>query len=137
MKLMDELNHRLTSKSRMRSLFKDASVDDLGKVLKRLREIYEEKLQTKEELSIQRQKKMNDIALIQKEMADLGITLADLDINESVSVRRKIATRHTFEYQNAVGETIYWHGSSTGRVPKEFQDFLNKTQKKRMDCVVE
>ncbi len=137
MKLMDELNHRLASKSRMRSLFKDTSVEDLDKVLNRLREIYEEKLQAKAELDVQRQKKLKDIALIQKEMVDLGLTLADLDTCESVNTRRKTATRHTFEYQNAAGETVYWHGSSTGRVPKEFQAFLNRTQKKRMDCVVE
>lgn len=139
MKLLDELHHRLGSKSRIRSLFKDVSVQDLKKMLDRLKEVHQEKLQSRVKEDAKRQKKMTDIAAIQKEMADLGITLSDLDsINDSgkSSKRRRTVAKHTFQYKNAAGQTVLWEGSTTGRLPKDFQEYLEKTQKKRAECIM-
>lgn len=139
MKLLDELHHRLGSKSRIRSLFKDISVQDLEKMLDRLKEVHEEKLQSRVKEDAKRQKKMTDIAAIQKEMVELGITLSDLDnITEpgKSSKRRRAVAKHTFQYENTAGETILWEGSTTGRLPRDFQEYLEKTQKKRAECIV-
>lgn len=139
MKFLDELHHRLGSKSRIRSLFKDVSIKDLEKILDRLKEVHEEKLQLRLKEDAKRQKKMTDIAAIQKEMAELGITLSDLDtINESGknSKRRRTVAKHTFQYKNASGEKVLWEGSTTGRLPKDFQEYLEKNQKKRIECIV-
>ncbi|KEI69692.1 H-NS family nucleoid-associated regulatory protein [Endozoicomonas elysicola] len=139
MKLLDELHHRLGSKSRIRSLFKDVSVQDLEKMLDRLKEVHKEKLQSRVKEDAKRQKKMTDIAAIQKEMADLGITLSDLDsLNDSgkSSKRRRTVAKHTFQYENAAGQTVLWEGSTTGRLPKDFQEYLERTQKKRAECIM-
>ena len=139
MKLLDEIHHRLGSKSRIRSLFKDISVHELEKMLDRLKDVHKEKLQSRIKEDARRQKKMDDIAAIQKEMAELGVTLSDLDsIGDSGkgTKRRRVVTKHVFQYENAAGETVEWEGSTTGRLPKEFQEYLEKTKKKRAECIV-
>lgn len=140
MKLQDELYHRLGSKSRIRALFKDVAIQDLEKILDRLKELHQEKLQSRVKEDARRQKKMHDIATIQKEMAERGITLSDLDHinNDSVkaSKRRGGNIKYTFQYQNTAGQTVLWEGSSTGRLPKDFQEYLKKTQKKRAECII-
>ena len=139
MKLLDEIHHRLGSKSRIRSLFKDISVHELEKMLDRLRDVHQEKLQSRVKEDAKRQKKLDDIAAIHKEMAELGVTLSDLDgITDSgkSTKRRRMVTKHIFQYQDAAGETVQWEGSTTGRLPKEFQEYLEKTNKKRAECIV-
>ena len=139
MKLLDEIHHRLGSKSRIRSLFKDISVHELEKMLDRLRDVHQEKLQSRVKEDAKRQKKLDDIAAIQKEMAELGVTLSDLDgIDDSgkSTKRRRVVTKHIFQYEDAAGELVQWEGSTTGRLPKEFQEYLEKTKKKRAECIV-
>lgn len=139
MKLLDEIHHRLGSKSRIRSLFKDISVHELEKMLDRLRDVHQEKLQSRVKEDAKRQKKLDDIAAIQKEMAELGVTLSDLDgIDDSgkSTKRRRVVTKHIFQYEDAAGELVQWEGSTTGRLPKEFQEYLEKTNKKRAECIV-
>ncbi|WP_257266538.1 H-NS histone family protein [Endozoicomonas sp. ONNA2] len=139
MKLLDELHHRLGSKSRIRSLFKDVSIQDLEKILDRLKGVHKEKLQSRVKEDAKRQKKMKDIVAIQKEMVELGITLSDLDnISEpgKTGKRRRTVTRHIFQYENSAGQIVHWEGSTTGRLPKAFQEYLEKTQKKRAECII-
>ena len=139
MKLLDEIHHRLGSKSRIRSLFKDISVHELEKMLDRLRDVHQEKLQSRVKEDAKRQKKLDDIAAIQKEMAELGVTLSDLDgIDDSgkSTKRRRVVTKHIFQYEDAAGEMVQWEGSTTGRLPKDFQEYLEKTKKKRAECIV-
>ena len=142
MNIFDELHHRLSSKSRIRSLFKDASVPYLERVLTRLTEVYHEKLDARKEREQLRQQKLDDIKAIQKEMESLGLTLSDFDeLDEAGKVkigrRRRNVSKHTFEYETLSGDTIRWYGSTTGRLPKAFQDYLEKTGKKRTDCIVD
>ena len=139
MKLLDELHHRLGSKSRIRSLFKDVSIQELEKILDRLKGVHKEKLQSRVKEDAKRQKKMKDIVAIHKEMAELGITLSDLDnINDpgKTGKRRGTVAKHTFQYENPAGQTVHWEGSTTGRLPKDFQEYLEKTQKKRAECII-
>ncbi len=82
---------------------------------------------------------MKDIAAIQKEMAELGVTISDLDGVSNTgkgSKRRRTVAKHTFQYENAAGKAVQWEGSTTGRLPKDFQEYLEKTQKKRAECIV-
>ena len=142
MNIFDELHHRLSSKSRIRSLFKDASVPDLERVLARLNEVYQEKLDVRKVKEEQRQQKLNYIKTIQKEMEALGLTLSDFDeLDESGKVkvgrRRRNVSKHTFEYETLAGDSVKWYGSTTGRLPRGFQDYLEKTGKKRTDCIVD
>ena len=142
MNIFEELHHRLSSKSRIRSLFKDASVQDLERVLARLNEVYQEKLDVRKAREEQRQQKLSDIKTIQKEMEALGLTLSDFDeLDETGKVkggrRRRNVSKHTFEYETLSGDTVRWYGSTTGRLPKVFQDYLEKTGKKRTDCIVD
>jgi len=139
MKLLDEIHHRLGSKSRIRSLFKDVTVQELEKMLDRLKGVHQEKLQSRVKEDAKRQKKMKDIAAIQKEMAELGVTISDLDgIGDSGKgpKRRRAVTKHIFQYENAAGKSVQWEGSTTGRLPKDFQEYLEKTKKKRAECII-
>lgn len=142
MNIFDELHHRLSSKSRIRALFKDASVQDLERVLARLNEVHQEKLNAREAEEEHRQQKLSDIHVIQKKMAALGLTPSDFNaVDESGKVtdgrRRRNVSKHTFKYQTLSGDSVKWYGSTTGRLPKPFQDYLEKTGKKRTDCIVE
>ena len=140
MNLFDELHHRLSSKTRIRSLFKDASIEDLEKALQRLQEVYAERLHSKELEDKERQKKKDDIAIIQQKMSDLGITLSDLDTPSTQGTsgkRQKASEKRVFHYENAQGDSVVWEGSATGRLPKEFQSYLNKTGKKRAECIID
>ncbi len=140
MNIIDELQNRLSSKTRIRSLFKDTSAQELEKILARLKDIHAEKLKSREAEEEERQKKLDKIKAIQKEMESMGLTLSDFDaIEDGVKTgkKRRNVTRHTFEYETAAGDTIRWQGSTTGRLPSEFQDYLEKTGKKRIDCIVE
>lgn len=140
MNILDELNNRLSSKSRIRSLFKDVSVPELEKILGRLQDIYAEKLSFKEVEEEKRKKKMNDIAVIQQVMAERGLSLADFDAKDSGNKggrKRRKVSKYTFEYQTVAGDKVRWHGYTTGRAPKAFQDYLERSGKKRSDCVVD
>lgn len=139
MNTFDELHHRLSSKSRIRSLFKDASAQELERVLARLNDVYQEKLKVREKEEKKRQKKIDNIKAIQQEMASLGLTLSDFsDLDESSDGRRRRnVSKHTFEYLTVSGDSVKWYGSTTGRLPKDFQDYLERTGRKRADCIVE
>lgn len=146
MNIIDELHHRLSSKTRIRSLFKDVDVHDLEKILGRLNDVHAEKLLVRQVEEEQRQKKHDKIKAIQKEMASLGLKLSDLDDLEeagkngkagSVGKKRRNVSKHTFEYETASGDSIKWFGSTTGRLPKGFQDYLERTGKKRIDCIAD
>ncbi len=140
MNIFDELHHRLGSKTRIRSLFKDASVSELEKIIARIKDVQKEKLKSKKEADELRQLKMNSIQEIKKELEARGLTLSDLDEPEeagSDSKRRRNVSKHTFEYQTVSGDTVKWHGSTTGRLPKDFQDYLDRTGKKRAECIAD
>ncbi|OED40548.1 hypothetical protein ACH42_16200 [Endozoicomonas sp. (ex Bugula neritina AB1)] len=149
MNIIDELHHRLSSKTRIRSLFKDANVRDLEKILSRLNDVYAEKLEVRVAEEEQRQKKVDKIKAIQKEMASLGLTLSDFDALDETGKgsrvgkgavdgrKRRNVSKHTFEYKTVSGDAIKWYGSTTGRLPKGFQDYLEKTGKKRTDCIAD
>ena len=141
MNIADELHHRLNSKTRIRALFKDVSTHELEKILNRLNAVHAEKLQARQAADEKRQKKLDKIKTIQKEMETLGLTLSDFGSIESAGSKdgrkRRNVSKHTFQYETSAGEPVQWFGSTTGRLPKEFQVYLEKSGKKRIDCIVE
>lgn len=50
MNIFDELLHRLGSKTRIRSLFKDVGMDEMERIINRLNEVLEEKIRKKKPL---------------------------------------------------------------------------------------
>lgn len=138
MNIFDEVLHRLSSKTRIRHLFKDAHVEDLERILSRMKTVLEEKQENREKEEQQRQVKLQSIEAIKQIMADRGVSMGDLGFTEEVSSkRRRNIQKYTFQYEKENGDQAQWQGATTGRLPKDFQEYLERTGKKRMDCVIE
>ena len=140
MNTLYELHQRLSSKTRIRALFKDVSVQDLEKILGRLRGIHGEKLKARSARDERRLKKLDKIKAIQKEMVSLGLTMSDLDEldeDKPAGKKHRNVTKHTFEFESPTGDRVRWYGATTGRLPLDFQGYLEKKEKKRIDCIVD
>ncbi|WP_062264568.1 H-NS family nucleoid-associated regulatory protein [Endozoicomonas arenosclerae] len=140
MNIFDELLHRLGSKTRIRSLFKDIAMDEMERIIHRLNEVLEEKNQEKEAEELKRKEKLQSVEEIKKVMESKGLSMSDLNLLQEMGKegkRKRNVSKHNFEYQTASGDTVRWYGSTTGRLPKDFQDYLDRTGKKRIDCIVD
>jgi DNA-binding protein H-NS len=137
MNIFDEIYSRLSSKARIRSLFKDVHVEDLEKLIKRLVDISNEKKEMKKKHEEQKLLKQNNIEVIKKIMEEKGVSLNDLGMLDfkDISKKRKKLQKYTFEYETFSGAKTKWTGATTGRLPRDFQDYLDRTGKKRLDCV--
>ncbi|MDD7805883.1 MAG: H-NS family nucleoid-associated regulatory protein [Endozoicomonas sp. (ex Botrylloides leachii)] len=139
MNIFEEVISRLNSKANIRSLFNDVHTDDMKKMINRLNSVLDEKIKTKDLEIEKRKKKKEMINKIQKTMKENGLSLDDFYDEDSdlQSISRKHSKKkYSFEYVTPVGDTVYWYGAAVGRVPKPFQHYLDKTGKKRMDCIV-
>ena len=140
MNIFDEVQHRLSSKTRIRALFRDVHLEDMERIISRLRDVLVEKKETNRLKEEELKHKKETIAEVHKILASKGLSLSDLEkLTESKQKQRKRRNVHkfTFEYQTPKGEPVRWYGSTTGRLPKDFQSYLEETGKKRLDCVVE
>ncbi|WP_067517365.1 H-NS family histone-like protein [Endozoicomonas ascidiicola] len=142
MNIFDEVLHRLSSKTRMRALFKDVHAEDLERVISRLNDVLTEKQEVRIKEEEKRQKKQESVEAIKQIMADRGVSmndlgLGDLDLSDDAPKRRKRnIQKYTFEYQTEAGESVKWDGATTGRLPSDFQAYLERTGKKRLDCAL-
>ena len=141
MNIFEEVLHRLSSKTRIRALFKDVHVEDLERIVSRLNEVLAEKQEAREKEEEKRQEKLVSIENIKKLMADSGVSLGDLGISDQEGAtktkRRRNVQKYTFEYQTDAGDTVQWQGATTGRLPRDFQAYLERTGKSRLDCALE
>ncbi|PJE78086.1 hypothetical protein CI610_02985 [invertebrate metagenome] len=139
MNIYEEVLHRLSSKTRIRSLFKDVHAEDLERMLSRMNDVLEEKKTARSKEESKRLEIQGNIEEIKQIMQDKGVSLSDLGLGEKKKVtrRRRSSQKYTFQYKNEGGESITWHGATTGRLPRDFQTYLDRTGKKRLDCVVE
>ncbi|WP_330924332.1 H-NS family nucleoid-associated regulatory protein [Candidatus Sororendozoicomonas aggregata] len=138
MNTFEELLERLSSKTRIRQLFKDTQNPELEKILSRMKDVLSEKQKERDLEEKQRQAKNDSIEAIKQIMADSGVSMGDLNLGDNLSdKRRRKIQKYTFEYQTTSGDTTTWQGATTGRLPQEFQFYLERTGKKRMDCVIE
>lgn len=141
MNIFEEVQHRLSSKVRMRGLFKDLHFEDLERIIDRMQALLEEKREAHEMEQTRRKAKAADIKHVHALMEERGLSLEDLGlVAESAAPKtkkRRNLNRYTFVYETLSGDTAYWEGATTGRLPSEFQEYLNRTGKKRLDCVKE
>lgn len=140
MNIFEELHHRLGSKTRIRSLFKDVNAEEMERIINRMNEVLQEKFNEKEAEEAKREEKKQSIEEIKKAMAERGLSISDLSLLDEMgkeSKRKRNVSKHNFEYQTISGDTVRWYGSTTGRLPKDFQDYLDRTNKKRTDCIVD
>ena len=138
MNVFEEIHYHLSNKIRVRSLFKDVHVEDLERIILRMKNVLSEKVESRNKDNEKRKAKLESIAAIKQIMADRGVSVEDLDIFEALAPkRRRNIQKFTFVYQTETGNSIQWDGSTTGRLPRYFQAYLDRTGKKRLDCVIE
>ena len=141
MNIFEEVLHRLSSKTRIRQLFKDVHTEDLERIISRLNGALAEKQEARAKDEEKRKKKQESIEVIKQIMADRGVSMTDLgignlDLDEAAPKRRRNIQKYTFEYENESGELVKWDGATTGRLPSDFQAYLQRTGKKRLDCAL-
>ena len=138
MNIFDEIQHRLASKARIRSLFKDVHIEDVERIISRMKSILAEKKESLAADEAKRQARQENINEVRRLLAERGLSLDDLgSVEETTPKKRRNVQKLTFQYETNSGDTVTWHGSTTGRLPKDFQTYLDRTGKKRLDCVVE
>ena len=138
MNIFDEILHRLSSKTRIRSLFKDVHVEDLERIISRMNDVLEEKQEARQKEEAKRQEKLDQIESIKKLMAESGVSMDDLGgLEIDAPKRRRNVQKYNFEYQTETGDTVQWQGATTGRLPRDFQAYLERTGKKRLECALE
>ena len=140
MNIFEEVLSRLNSKTSTRSLFSDVHPDDLQKIINRMSAVLEEKIKIKElEIEQRKEKKKKSIIKqIQQTMKENDLSLDDFydeDSDLQSLSRKNLRKKYSFQYITPTGDTVYWYGSTVGRVPKAFQSYLDRTGKKRMDCI--
>ncbi len=137
MNVFDEIMHRLSSKTRIRSLFKDVHVEDLDRIVQRLSDVLEEKQKA---ISLEKEKleaKKSNIDVIRKMMAERGVSLEDFGQLAHDEKKKRNIKRYLFEYFDERQTPHRWEGSLTGRAPKIFQEYLQRTGRERHDCIIE
>ena len=137
MNMFEEIMHRLSSKTRMRGLFKDAHLEDMERIIERMKSLVNEKRAEVEAEKEKNKEKAESIEQIRKMLEEKGLSLSDLGAREDVQPKkRRNVSKHNFEYVTKTGDTVQWYGSTTGRLPREFQAYLDETGKKRQDCII-
>ena len=138
MNVFEEVLHRLSSKTRIRSLFKDVHVEDLERIISRMNDVLAEKQEVRQKEEEKRQEKLDQIENIKKMMAESGVSMDDLGgLEIDAPKRRRNVQKYTFEYMTETGDTVQWQGATTGRLPRDFQAYLERTGKKRLECALE
>ena len=142
MNIFEEVMHRLSSKTRARQLFKDVHAEDLERIISRLQDVLNEKQEARAKDEEKRKQKLENIEAIRQFMVDRGVSINDLGLgnleqDDVAPKRRRNVQKYTFEYQNESGEQLKWEGATTGRLPREFQTYLERTGKKRLECALE
>ena len=128
----------LRSKTRLRQLLKPMHPEDLQHVMVRVGYVLEEKRQALSAIEEKKQQRQGQVDEIRTLMDEQGLTLKDLGgSGRKTRKPRQPTTRYTFQYQSADGKTQCWEGSKMGRLPLDFKAYLERTGKKRMECVIE
>ena len=135
--VFDEIMHRLSSKTRIRSLFKDVHVEDLERIANRLTEVLEEKQKAVSDEKEKQQAKQSNIDAIRRMMEERGVSLEDFGQVVHGEKKKRNIKRYLFEYADASGNKYQWEGSLTGRAPKIFQEYLQLTHRERQECIIE
>ncbi|GAA4652852.1 hypothetical protein GCM10023116_51360 [Kistimonas scapharcae] len=140
MNIFEESLAVLKSKTKLRTLFKNVHIEDVENVLSRVQAVLEEKTEEVQQQAAALQEKQEQLQTIIQLMKDHNISLEDLNevlAGKSTTRKRRDVQRMTFRYETNEGNEIIWEGSNAGRIPADFAAYLERTGKKRLDCVVE
>ena len=143
MNIFEESLAVLKSKTKLRALFRNVHIEDMENALSRVQAVLEEKTEEARQQAAALQEKQEQLQGIVQMMKEHGISLEDLnDALAGKSVTRKPRKRRdvqrmTFRYETNGGNQVIWQGSNAGRIPADFAAYLERTGKKRLDCVVE
>ncbi len=136
MNIFEEVMHRLSSKTRMRGLFKDVHIEDMERIVSRLKDVLDEKRTSIVAEQEKLQAKQSSIDVIRKMMDEQGVSIEDFGQVVSGEKKKRNIKRFLFEFADKGGSTHQWEGSLTGRAPKIFQEYLQRTGKERSDCII-
>lgn len=141
MNTYEEILSRLSSKTRTRSLLNGVELSIMSRIIANMNEVLQEKRNKKEMEKQKRQAKIAIITHLKKTLQDNGLSLSDLrdmDLANNTTDKKAAAQKekYTFQYENLSGDVIFWYGSASGRLPRAFQEYLNRTGRKRMDCII-
>ena len=139
MNIFNEIQHGLSSKTRIRSLFKDIHAEDLEAMISRMSDILEEKKEARAKEAEKMKAKKDSINAIKQIMAEHGVSINDLgelELDDVAPKRRRNIQKYVFAYESKGGDRIEWQGATTGRLPSEFDAYLKRTGKSRLDCAV-
>ena len=138
MNIFDEALSVLKSKVQIRKLFHDMHAEDMQRVISRIEAVYEEKKVAQVEAEEEQARKREAVEAVLKQMQELGLSAGDIapGVTEGAPRKGKPRQRFAFAYENSAGESVNWEGATTGRIPAEFTDYLNRTGKERKDCIV-
>ncbi len=140
MNIFEESLAVLKSKTKLRTLFKNVHIEDVENVLSRVQAVLEEKKEEVEQQAAAQQEKQEQLQTIIQLMKEHNISPEDLNdtlAGKSTTRKRRDVQRMTFRYETNEGNEIIWEGSNAGRIPADFAAYLERTGKKRLDCVVE
>ncbi|WP_252178575.1 H-NS family nucleoid-associated regulatory protein [Endozoicomonas sp. 4G] len=138
MNIFEESLSILKSKVQLRKLFQDMHVEDIESVIKRVEAIHDEKVREHEEQREEQGRKREAIENILGQMQEKGVSVEDLMAFGAVEKVRKgkPRQRYQFEYEKEDGSVLSWAGSTVGRIPSDFSEYLSRTGKERKDCIV-
>ncbi|MGI2028929.1 hypothetical protein [Endozoicomonas acroporae] len=140
MNIFDEALGVLKSKVQVRKLFHDMHAEDLQRVIGRIEAIYEEKVMAQMEVEEEQARKKEALDAVVKQIKELGLSLGDIkDLSEEKSSggrKGKTRQRYLFRYEAVDGSSVDWEGATTGRIPADFSDYLERTGKERKACIV-
>ena len=139
MNVFEESIAILKSKVKLRTLFKHVHIEDLEGVMSRLQSVYDEKRQEVEQEVEANKHKIEALQHIVEIMKKHHISQDELIAfleGKSTTRKRRNVRRCTFRYETEAGSEIIWEGSNAGRIPTAFRQYLDRTGKRREDCVV-
>ncbi|MCK5894403.1 MAG: H-NS histone family protein [Endozoicomonadaceae bacterium] len=139
MNIFEESISILKSKSKLRALFKNIHIEDISNVLSRIQSVLTEKKNEVELQAVSLQEKQEYLKVIIQQMKAHNISLDELNASLAgkATRKRRSVQRMTFRYETNGGDEIIWQGSNAGRIPSNFASYLERTGKKRLDCIVE
>ena len=139
MNIFDEALSVLKSKVQVRKLLQDMHAEDIQRIISRLEAIHEEKMAAQIEIEEEKARKKEALDSVREKMKELGLSMSDIkELEEKVPGARKgtVRQRYIFSYEKADGSSVNWEGATTGRIPADFSDYLERTGKDRKECIV-
>lgn len=121
----------------VRKTFSQTSLEDLTKITKNLEQLAEEKKEALRAAEEQNKAHQENVRYVLQIMQERDVSLDDLDRNQvkNGSGNKRKIQRYRFAFSETDGKSVSWEGPLVGQMPAEFRRFLERTGKKRSDCI--